>query len=231
MRATFIIICLTLNLIGGAIAYASELPDDTQFDSMYYSLSVDAEQSEAAPGDLQGAENAATESADTNVSAGSENDFVVSLGQYIARESGMGNEYGDYVASLLLENANIYGVDPILSASLFEQESHFRMDAVSGAGAIGIAQLMPETAQQMGYNPYVLEENIKGGIEYLGYQLKRFQRSGEWQNSFAIAAYNAGPRAVQDYGDVPPYAETRHHVTAVANNYADILNITGGLYQ
>lgn len=231
MRITFIIVCLAVNFVYGAIAHANELPDDTQFDSVYYSLAIDAEQNEAVPQNVTDAETAVSDSMDGSNSAASPDEFTLNLGQYIARESGMGNDYGVYVAGLILENANQYGVDPVLAASLFEQESHFRMDAASGAGAIGIAQLMPETAQQMGYNPYVLEENIKGGIEYLSYQLKRFQMSGEWQNSFAIAAYNAGPRAVQDYGDVPPYSETRHHVTAVANNYAYIMNMTGGLYQ
>ena len=231
MRVAFIIVCLALNLISGGIASASELPDDTQFDSMYYSLSVDNEQSQNAPQNLTVDETGGVDSKDGSIPPAASDDFALRLGQYIGSESGMGNDYGNYVASLILENASQYGVDPILVASLFEQESHFRMDAVSGAGAIGIAQLMPDTARQMGYNPYILEENIRGGIEYLSYQLKRFQSSGEWQNSFAIAAYNAGPRAVQDYGDVPPYTETRHHVTAVANNYAAINNYTGGLYQ
>ena len=231
MRLGIIIVCLMVNLLGGAIAYANELPDDTQFDNMYYSLSVDDEQGQNSPQNLTDAETGEVNSIEGNAPAVSTDDFTLRLGQYIGSESGMGSEYGNYVASLIQENASLYGVDPILAASLFEQESHFRMDAVSGAGAIGIAQLMPQTAQQMGYNPYILEENIKGGIEYLSYQLRRFQQSGDLQNSFAIAAYNAGPRSIQDYGDVPPYAETRNHVTEVANNYVDIINITGGLYQ
>ena len=231
MRVTIIIACLVLNLVGGGFAFASELPDDTQFDSMYYSLSVDDEQSKNALQNSANSEAGAQESMDGSFPMTTSDDFTLRLGQYIGSESGMGSDYGNYVAGLILENASQYGVDPILAASLFEQESHFRMDAVSGAGAIGIAQLMPQTAQQMGYNPYILEENIKGGIEYLSYQLRRFQQSGDLQNSFAIAAYNAGPRSIQDYGDVPPYAETRNHVTAVANNYVDIINITGGLYQ
>ena len=106
--------------------------------------------------------------------------------------------------------------------SLFQQESHFRMDAVSPVGAIGLAQLMPETAAGLGGNPLVLEENVRCGVEYLGRQLDRFSYAGELQATYAVAAYNAGPQRILDYGDVPPYWETRNHVNAVAENYRTI---------
>lgn len=147
------------------------------------------------------------------------------MAAYIADRSGLGVEYGIRLSSLICKIAAEYGVDPILAASLFDQESRFRMDAISSAGAIGIAQLMPDTADRMGYDPYNLEDNIRGGIEYLNYQLQRFSSVGSLQASYAVAAYNAGPQAVVNYGDVPPYEETRNHVSAVARNYRYISSL------
>jgi soluble lytic murein transglycosylase-like protein len=106
--------------------------------------------------------------------------------------------------------------------SLIKQESgfgHFRASGAiktSGAGAIGICQLMPETARGLGVNPYDLEENIKGGAMYLSNALAHY--NGD--KIKAVASYNAGMGAVDKYNGIPPYNETRHYVRAVMGNYA-----------
>ena len=77
-------------------------------------------------------------------------------------------------------------------------------------GAIGLAQLMPFTARNLGVNPHDPKQNLEGGARYLSQQYRRF---GDWR--LALAAYNAGPGAVEQYHGVPPYAETRNYVKAI----------------
>lgn len=128
--------------------------------------------------------------------------------------------YAAQVADAILYDCAQYGVDPLLVAALFEQESRFSMDAVSPMGAIGVAQLMPATATGMGINPYELHENIVGGVRYLRAQLDRFADRGEWSATYAIAAYNAGPGAAAT--SLPPYAETIRHVNRVYDIYMEL---------
>jgi soluble lytic murein transglycosylase-like protein len=110
-----------------------------------------------------------------------------------------------------------YGVDPSLLRALIQQESGFDPNATSAAGAQGLTQLMPSTAAGLGVtNPYDPVQSIDGGAKYLREQLDRF--GGDEQ--LALAAYNAGPGAVQKYGGVPPYAETQNYVRAVQANAA-----------
>ncbi len=100
-----------------------------------------------------------------------------------------------------------YNIPPGLLGALVRAESGGNARAQSGAGAIGLTQLMPGTAKSLGVNPHDPRQNLEGGAKYLGQQLKRFKSVQK-----ALAAYNAGPGAVQKYGGVPPYNETQTYV-------------------
>lgn len=109
-----------------------------------------------------------------------------------------------------------HGVDPMLVHAVIGAESGFNESAVSSKGAMGLMQLMPTTAAQMGvYNPYEPEQNIDAGVRYLRHLIDRF--GGDLR--LAIAAYNAGPGSVEKYGDVPPIPETKRFVEKVFSRY------------
>ncbi len=111
--------------------------------------------------------------------------------------------------------AQKYGVDPKLVSAVAEVESGFNPNAVSSAGAVGIMQLMPETAASLGVNPYDAQQNIEGGTRYLRQLMDAFP--GDLRR--AVAAYNAGPQTVREYGGVPPYGETQAYVDSVLDLY------------
>ena len=114
--------------------------------------------------------------------------------------------------ALIAESAQRNGVDPALLKGLIRQESNFDPAARSGAGAVGLTQLMPATAAGLGVaDPTDPAQAIEGGARYLRAQLDRF--GGD--EAKALAAYNAGPGAVQRFGGVPPYAETQAYVQRV----------------
>jgi len=106
--------------------------------------------------------------------------------------------------------ARRYQVPEDLFLRLVQQESGWRADAVSHKGAIGLAQLMPQTARMLGVNPLDPRQNLEGGARYLAEQYRTF---GSWR--LALAAYNAGPGAVEKYGGVPPFKETRNYVRVI----------------
>jgi len=101
-----------------------------------------------------------------------------------------------------------------IPVSLFERlvtvESNWKPRAVSEAGAIGLAQLMPGTARILGVDPWDPKQNLDGGARYLRQQFVTFR---DWK--LALAAYNAGPEAVKRHGGVPPYRETRAYVRKI----------------
>ena len=111
--------------------------------------------------------------------------------------------------------AQKYAVDPKLVSAVAEVESGGDQNAVSPAGAVGVMQLMPDTAAGLGINPYDMKSNVEGGAKYLREMLDTFD--GDVKK--AVAAYNAGPNAVKAYGGVPPYAETQNYVTSVLDIY------------
>lgn len=119
----------------------------------------------------------------------------------------MATQYDSAIASA----AQRYRIDPGIFARLIQQESAGDPNAVSSAGARGLAQLMPGTAAGLGVDASDPQQNLDGGARYLRQMLDRY--GGDYR--LALAAYNAGPGAVDEYGDVPPYAETQQYVTGV----------------
>jgi soluble lytic murein transglycosylase-like protein len=112
---------------------------------------------------------------------------------------------------LIEEASSRTGLPETLIAAVIETESGYRPDAVSSAGAQGLMQLMPGTARSLGVDdPLDPKENVLGGSEYLRKQLSRF---GSVEK--ALAAYNAGPRAVEQFGGIPPFRETQNYVRRV----------------
>lgn len=104
--------------------------------------------------------------------------------------------------------AEKYGLSPQLLAAVASAESGFDKNAVSAAGAIGLMQLMPATARSLGVDPRDPAQNLMGGAAYLRAQLDRFDGNLD----LALAAYNAGPGRVEQYGGMPPFQETRTYV-------------------
>ena len=115
-------------------------------------------------------------------------------------------------APLIEQAAARYGLDPSLLSGLIEQESGFDPSASSSAGALGLTQLMPSTAASLGVSePLNPAQSIEGGARYLSQLLHQFAGN----TADALAAYNAGPGAVEQYGGVPPYPETQQYVAKV----------------
>lgn len=122
----------------------------------------------------------------------------------------------DAVRRELSTAANAYALDPRLIEAVAWRESRFRPEARSGKGAIGVMQLMPGTARDLGVDPFDPAQNIRGGAMYLRRMLSEF--GGDVR--LALAAYNAGPAAVRKHGGVPPYAETQAYVTSILGRMA-----------
>ena len=109
-----------------------------------------------------------------------------------------------------------FEVDPNLVKAIIAIESCFDRKAVSAVGAKGLMQLMPATAKELGVkDSFNANANIRGGINYFSQMLSRFNNNIE----LALAAYNAGPHAVEKYGGIPPYTETKGYVKKVLKRY------------
>ncbi|WP_022929070.1 lytic transglycosylase domain-containing protein [Patulibacter americanus] len=122
-----------------------------------------------------------------------------------------GSDPGQY-GPMIQAAAQRHGIDPQVFENLVRQESGFNPKAGSHAGAQGLTQLMPATAKGLGVSdPFDPAQALEGGAKYLRQQLDTF--GGDYTK--ALAAYNAGPGAVQRHGGVPPYAETQHYVKTI----------------
>ncbi|HEY0437102.1 MAG TPA: lytic transglycosylase domain-containing protein [Phenylobacterium sp.] len=117
------------------------------------------------------------------------------------------------ITTAIRESAGRHAVSAPLAEAVAWQESRFRQSAVSPKGAMGVMQLMPETARRLGVDAADVRANVEGGVTYLAEMLGRF--NGDLPR--ALAAYNAGPKAVLRYGGVPPYAETQAYVRSILN--------------
>ncbi|MGI9534861.1 MAG: transglycosylase SLT domain-containing protein [Thermodesulfobacteriota bacterium] len=126
-------------------------------------------------------------------------------------------QYTDQYDHLILHAAEKYNLDPNLIKAMIKVESDFYSDAVSPKGAMGLMQLMPQTASRMGViNPYNTRDNILGGTKYFRFLLDLFSEN----KTLALAGYNAGENAVIKYGySIPPYRETEDYVDKVFNHY------------
>ena len=120
-----------------------------------------------------------------------------------------GKYRGEYL-EMAREAARRHGVPEDLFLRLVQQESGWNPNARSHKGAMGLAQLMPGTAEYLGVNPDDPRQNLEGGARYLAEQYRNF---GSWR--LALAAYNAGPEAVRKHGGVPPFKETTNYVRII----------------
>jgi soluble lytic murein transglycosylase-like protein len=119
------------------------------------------------------------------------------------------------LSSIIKEKGRRYNIDPKLLEAIIKVESNFNPFAVSPKGAMGLMQLLPSTAKRVGVeNVFDVEENVEGGAKYLRTLLDRF---GSLE--LALAAYNAGEGAVQQYGGIPPFKETQDYVNKVLRIY------------
>ena len=121
----------------------------------------------------------------------------------------------DMVKETIIKQSLEMNIDPALALSIAKKESGFKHELKSAHGAVGVFQLLPSTANRLGFNPYYLSENIKAGLTYYKMMYKMFGST-----ELALAAYNAGPGNVKRHGcTIPPYAETKRFVNVIMQDY------------
>jgi len=134
------------------------------------------------------------------------------------------------LARRLLVNAERWRIDATMLVAIVTVESRWHTHAVSSAGAIGLGQLMPGTAALLGVNPHNPGQNLSGAAEYLSGLMHRF---GTKHYDLVFAAYNAGPKAVSEYGGIPPFDETQNYVVKVMSAWhslREMVHLPADLY-
>ena len=119
------------------------------------------------------------------------------------------------IGDLISDAAQKHNLPAAFVKSIVAAESAFQSDAVSPKGALGLMQVMPETASEMGLDASIPQQNVEAGTKYLAALVRRYQKTTRNWLKRSIAAYNAGPGSVDHYRGVPPFRETRAYVTRV----------------
>ena len=118
--------------------------------------------------------------------------------------------FDSHLEKLVRAKSKQYNVSEDLIKAVIQTESGGKNGAVSSAGAVGLMQIMPKTARELGVNPEHPEQNVDGGVRYLKQMASKFNSLDE-----VLAAYNAGPGAVERHGGVPPYSETQNYIKRI----------------